>query len=295
MRVNSILLTFAVFILLALPVKALQVVPLAELNETFYPGDFVDLGIVMINNESRQINLTVEQYILYPGLAPMPFFEEITIPPQNDTMITDMSFDIFNESTSGQYAHVVRIYKEDKIIAEKIRMFFVESGAQDKLSGIMVTVCADSECDDMRPVFVLGETAYIMAEADQNPDISGYVEFPDGNFASLQFADDIATFNAGSAGDYAIRLMLVRDGFDVEEIERNITFVKEAAKSTYYFCNETKDGVCETCPVGEDPDCMKIAEMNDFYLPIAIIAAVIVIAGLLAFWILKGKKGKIGA
>jgi len=295
MKCKFVLLVFVVFILLTLPIKALQVAPLAELNDTFYPGDFVDLGIVLINNESRQINLTVEQYILYPELAPMPMYEEITIPPHNDTMITDMSFDVYNESTSGRYVHFVRIYEVDEIIAEKIRMFFVESGAQDKLSGIMVTVCADSECDDMRPVFVLGETAYIMAEADQNPDISGYVEFPDGNFASLQFADDIATFKAGSAGDYAIRLMLVRDGFDVEEIERNITFVKEAAKPTYYFCNETEDGVCEGCPDGEDPDCMKIMEANNFYITAAIMAAVIIIAGLLAFWIMKGKKGKIGA
>jgi len=297
MKCKFVLLAFAVFILLALPVQSLEIVGFEDVTEkTFYSGDFVDLGTVLINNETKGLNLTVEQYIVRPGIPPMPLYEEFVIGAGNDTMVSDMSFEVSEYSASGEYTHVVSVYDAGSgdLKSERVSTFYV-SGTNESFSEIDIAICADSSCDDVRPVFLLGETAYIKVECPENPEITGYVNAISGGTTTLDFDGRSASFKANSEGVYMAKIILSKDGFFTETIEKNITFVGEAAKPTYYFCNETEDGVCEDCPVGEDPDCMKIAEMNNFYLPIAIIAAVIVIAGLLAFWILKGKKGKIGA
>lgn len=227
MKLKLTSLGFVVFILLATPAYSLEIVSFENVDgETFYPMDFIDLGTVLVNNESVNVNLTVEQYVIYPDMIPMPLHEEFMIEPDNDTMISDLSFEVSEYSTPGEYTHVVSVYESGEIIAEKTSTFYV-AGTKDRFSDFGIVICADSECEDVRPVFILGEKAYIRVEGSQSPEIRGYVDYPDGeSFSNLHFSGGFAEFKAVSKGTYTANIVLSRDGFSEEIIERNMTFLE---------------------------------------------------------------------
>ena len=127
MNQNKWLPALFVAILLFLPSssQALKIVSLGDVGGTFYPGDSVDLGTVLINNESIDANLKIEQYLAYPGAEPMPLYEEAVIGPGNNTMVSDFSFDVSGNAEAGTYTHSVRVYEtsSSKLSAEKTTTF----------------------------------------------------------------------------------------------------------------------------------------------------------------------------
>ncbi len=282
MKRSLTLLGFAVFLLLALPVYSLEIVNFEDTEgKTFYPEDFVDLGTVLINDENNTLNLFVEQYVLRPGIDPMPLYEEFTIKPDGDVMISDMSFIVSEYLFPGKYTHMVRVRKSGEIVAEKTTKFYV-TGTKEKLSDFEILICADHGCKDLRPVLILGETAYIRVECLENPEISGYVVH-DGDTTTLSFDEGLASFKAVSEGTYIANVIFSKDGFFTENIERDITFVKEGPKVIYYFCSDVKDGVCEDCPDGDDPDCGKITFGYEYAIVLVVILVIFFLIGLFFF------------
>lgn len=284
-------ISFVLWLCLFVNVHALKILPLDTIDEvTFYPGDTIDLGIVLFNNESRDVELLVEQYLLYPEAKPMPLYEKVVLPANNHTMITDMSFDVSEISPSGEYNHIIKIYEEGKLIAENQRTFYIQA-AEKRFDDVEILICADETCNDIRPVFVLGETVYIKVKSSHNPEIKGFIKSPKGGHINLSFYKNTANFKANSAGEYMLTILLSKDGFASEEINNTIEFVKEYKKPPSYFCGEIEDGVCEeNCPT-EDVDCKKITEMSNntwgFYMIIILFISMIALVIILTLWKFK--------
>jgi hypothetical protein len=285
MKRNPILLGLVVFILLASPAYSLETIGFEEVDgETLYSGDFVDLGIVLFNDESSEINLTVKQYVVHPGISPMPLYQEIVIEPGEDTMISDLSFFVTDYTKSGEYKYVLVIYDSEsmELVTKKTSVFQV-SGTSKRFTGTELTICADPACDDLRPVFLLGEIAYIFLQSRENPQITGYVVSSEGERTDLDFEDGSAEFKGSSEDVYTANIELSKEGFLTENIEKDITFVEEAAKPVSYFCNQTEDGICEDCPEGEDPDCGKL--LIGYENMIIMIAIILILGFGMAFYI----------
>ncbi|MFH1237665.1 MAG: hypothetical protein V1648_04670 [Candidatus Aenigmatarchaeota archaeon] len=217
----------AVFILFSVPVYSIEIASF-ENNEgrTFYPGDVIDLGVVLINNESGQVNLIVEQDVSIPDTVPMPLYEIFVIGPGNNTMIADLSFAVSDNSRPGEYAHMVRVYVGDDLIGEKITLFYI-NGTTIRFSDYGMVICADEKCDDVKSSFNVGETVYIKVESAQNPIMEGFLDMPDGNHTVMQISGGMAQFIPVSAGTYKINVVLSKDGFAPETIEKEITVTGE--------------------------------------------------------------------
>jgi len=268
MRLGLKLMGLIFLLALAMPGQALKIVNLAEVEgKTFYPGDTVDLGIVLLNNESKQLNLTVEQYLSYAEINPIPLYENVVIGTGNNTMISDFSFDVSEYSKRGTYTHSVRVYEGESLAAEKTTTFSV-GGTTQIFSDYNVVICSDSECNDVTSIFDAGKTVYINIESTQNPTIYGYVETPNGSLTNLQFTNGMAEFKPASAGAYEVNVILSKDGFAPDKIEKNITVIGSETVTNLYV------------PVGE-------------FSFIAILAIVAVAVIILITWILFFKnKGK---
>jgi uncharacterized Zn ribbon protein len=263
---DFMLFSMMIFILLTSSAYSLEIVNFQDVNgETFYSGDSVDLGTVLVNNESTQVNITVEQYLIYPGIEPMPLYETFVIEPNNNTMISDLSFDVSEYSKSGTYVHSVRIYESDNVIGEKTTTFYV-AGALDSFSDCEAVICYDTACDDVGLVFDAGETVYVKVECPQNSEIKGYLVYDD-TFKDLYFTTGLASFKA-DPDIMNIRVVLSKEGFAEKTIQKEITVTGEMA--------------------GGSPTSI----LDNNLLIIVFLAAVIVIAGLLAFWKMKGSKSK---
>lgn len=293
MKRNMMIAGLVVFLLLAVPAQSLEIVPFKNVDGgTFYPFDFVDLGTALVNDEGSPIEVTVEQYIIYPRLPPMPLNEQFTIDPGDDVMPSDLSFSVLQYMTPGDYTHVVVVYRDGELLAEKTRVFRV-AGTHNSFSEINVKVCADPACNDLRPVFVSGEKAYIKVECPENPSITGYIDYQDWTFTDLSFSGGLAEFRPPSAGTYTVNIILSKNGFSREIIEKEVTFLAEEPKSTYYFCSEVEDGICEDCPEGKDPDCgeISIGFAGFEYVITGIVILVIVL--LMGLFFLKTRTGRV--
>ncbi|MCK5017714.1 MAG: hypothetical protein KAS32_11685 [Candidatus Peribacteraceae bacterium] len=281
------ILSVAVFLslVLSMPVQSLEIVSFMEVDgDTFWPFDSVDLGMVIINDESRSVVLFVEQYIVYPKTPPMPLLEEMTIAGNGDEMISDLSFEVSEYSEAGEYDHVVRVYEDDEMVLEKTSTFYIY-GTTGKLEGFTSTICADHGCTDVRPVFELGETAYIFVECPNIPQVSGYVDYPDGSSEHLVFSGDVAKLKPVLGGVYTANIILSKEGFTDEVIEKEITFEESLAPPSYFFCSDVEDDMCDIhCKEGEDPDCIRMrGEFNFLLIVSAIIVIVMLVIGTLLF------------
>ncbi|MCX6818149.1 MAG: hypothetical protein NTU57_04805 [Candidatus Aenigmarchaeota archaeon] len=260
-------LAFSVFIFLAVPSHALKIVNLAEFEgKTFYPSDTVDLGIVLLNNESRQLNLTVEQFLTYPGINPIPLYEQVTIGAGNNTLISDFSFDVYDYSKPGMYIHSVRVYEDEKLVADKTSEFSVKGTIQFFGDYDLIT-CTDVACSDVTSIFDAGETVYIYLESDENPTIEGYVDRPDGGLTNVFFTNGVTEFVPAYSGEYKVNVILSKDGFSPEKIEKDITVVGSAANL---------------------PGSAPVETQFIAILAVAAVAAIVIIAAILFF----KKKGK---
>lgn len=263
---SYVLFSIIVFILLIPSVYSLEIVNFQDANnKTYYLGDFVDLGTVLANNESTQMNVTVEQYLVYPGIEPMPLYETFVIEPGNNTMISDFSFDISEYSKSGKYVHSVKVYESNNIISEKTTTFYV-SGTMNSFTNCETIICYDATCDDVGPVFDAGETVYVKVECPENPEIKGYLIYND-TFKDLYFASGMASFKADK-DIVNIRVILSKEGFEDKTMQKEITVTGEMA--------------------GGSPTSI----LDNNLLIIVFLVAVIVIVGLLAFWKMKGSTDK---
>lgn len=211
-------------------VQAVEIVNFEDIEDrVFYPGDFVDLGTVIVNNEDKTANLIIEQYVIYPGIDPKPLLEEITIPPNNYTMISDLSFEVFENSIPGKYSYIVTIYENDELITEKIVNFYIENTEQE-LEDAEVMICGDPNCENIKTIFYMNETAYILANPFEGTEIIGYVEYvgkDNKNLINLFFDGGIAEFRPQTPGIYEINILFSKEGFSPKIIEKNITFIRE--------------------------------------------------------------------
>jgi len=273
-------LAFVVFLALAMPVQSLEIVSLYDADgETYGPLEFVDLGTVLINDADADVSLFVEQYMVYPGVEPMPLYEEMTIEAGGDDIISDMSFDVLENTRPGAYIHSVKIHDSvtDELLAEKVSRFYVE-GTSDRFEDVSIAVCENPECNSVTSVFVLGETAYFRVASPENPDIEGYV-YNNGDPSTLYFSGEgVAEFRPFSAGVYTANVILSKDGFEDEVVEKDITFLETANRPAYFFCDEIEDDVCDVhCPDGEDPDCAKLKETYTSFLVVSVIVVIVMI------------------
>lgn len=231
MKRNSIFAGLTFLLLLALPAQSLEIVNFEDVDgETFYLGDFVDLGTVLLNDGNSTLDFLVEQYVLRPGINPMPLYEEFSIGPGGDVMISDMSFEVSTHLFPGEYTYMIRAYSEVELLGEKTKTFQVR-GTMQRFSQVDVVVCADSGCGDVRPFFVSGETAYINVDIPENPKIMGDVENSWGGSEKIEFTEGIAEFTPASPGTYTARITVSKSGFLTEILEKDIVFTSEEERS----------------------------------------------------------------
>ena len=292
---KRLLISAFILLFLAFPAHAgasLEVIlPENVLRETFYPGDYVNLTTTIKNNFDQAKNFIVEEFVLYPGIPPMPLMELIELDPGESGILPDLSFSLWMTMFPGSYAYGFTVYDENGNVLNKTTIGFQVQGTEKSFEEIEVLVCGDLSCNDVRRIFTLNDkVVYVRINSEENPETAGQIVHPDKVVEGLDFSDNIAEIKLGKTGLYELSFVSVKEGYINSYKSLNFSVMKEEPKIHYEFCNETSDNVCDSgCPYGEDPDCAGIPGM-DYTLWIVVFLILVFIAVLSVFF-MKRKPG----
>lgn len=123
---------------------------------------------------------------------------------------------------------------------------------------------------------------YIVLLSQETPEISAYVDYPDGSFSRLTFSDGFASLKPTISGTYVANAVLSKNGVFGQVISREFSFTVNG--SGMNSCANDVNGFCDISCQMNDPDCVWFN--GNVMLIVIIVASIAVIV---AIFMLRGR------
>ncbi len=295
MSVKKSLILF--ILLLITPLLASAAKPPLEITsnkDSFLPGEEIKITAVFTDNYDIPLKGKIVCDISFPraGFPPAPSFIEFDLKPGQSQEIK-CGQHIDQTSPEGFYGAQVTVFDQNNTIIVSETKKLAVSGVKKSINAEL-SVCADQECKNPKPVFISGEKIFIKT----NMEIQGFdpvasvKNLQTGEQKDLQFDRQVAILTAGQTGSYEINLKLNRIGYaeqilikDFAVIDAPVKIKSEAVCQINGKCQGEEN--IKNCP----QDCAGAAASNNSGIIIAVI--LILLGGsLIAFAIIKARNDR---
>ena len=295
-------------------ISVLFIIPLSSIDATepivitlnqqeFKPGNEIEAKVVFTNNYSKQLKgrLFCNFADLNQKLPPMPYVEEINLAQGQKSKTFIFTMTIGETMPEGIWQAEVEIRDENNNLIVKNYKQFLVTGTKKEINADLL-ICVDIDCKDNKAVFIKGETVYLklntsLIDLQIN---AGIQDSQTQNQQAVIFNNNVAQVKAEQQASYIINLILNKDGYSEQNIQKNFAVINAPAKiKSASICNA--DGKCVTPETAQNcpQDCLKSEQAVDkinainIKIIIAIIAIAIIIAIMTAaYWFLMRKSSK---
>lgn len=202
---------------------------LLELNvleESYGPGDYVDLGMLLKNDYGENKTLEIEEVIYHERFAPSPAITEEFMEAGEAAALSNIGFTVQNTSYSGEYVYSVTLYENSTTLESANASFRIE-GTLEEFEELEVKTCIDYLCELPSAALKLFNTAYIKAFETEGSELTGTLTFPDYSSAQLIFTNDATSIIPTQTGTYSARITASKEGYQDQTIELEFYVVEK--------------------------------------------------------------------
>ena len=249
-------------------------------NQSYQPGDFVNIGALIRYTGVSTINLVVEESIQWPissGTIPVPVFSEVEIAPGEEKLISEAGFYVMETMPEGEYAYAVRMMEGS--IEYRGRETFMISGTLSEFGDMRLKACYNPACRESDLAFDIKEIQkiYLKVEKGEDAELFGTVFLPGGGREPLQFLGGVAEIRPSGVGKYTAQLTASKQGYLPRTIESTWDIIEFISPIDGNDC--TLDGLCnngenvKNCP----QDCRHRFNYFLILIPALMIVLIIII------------------
>jgi hypothetical protein len=195
-----------------------------DVNDNFYTGEKILFNYTLLSNVSKTVN-----YIVYVSCEEAPFpllkIEEIklnaNIPFENEYVYMSTLYDNFNSQEC--FARLLVVDNSTMNSNESKQKSF-RINTKPKLDFDLLS-CGDRECNDIKQIFLKGETAYLSYISNESSlSLNAILETPSGLSSIIEVPSSIKIKEIGT---YTLKITANKEGFQTFNKTYYIGSIKE--------------------------------------------------------------------